>query len=668
MKPYLFLLLALGSITAPGSAAPQAPSKVVLAQDLNASEIAQVKAGTLKTANASWWDFNKDDATECLQNAIDSGVARLIVDNTGSDWIVNKPISLVSNQEIHFADGVVIQARKGDFKGKEDSLFSCDTLTSFALIGEGKVVFRMHREDYANPALYDKAEWRHGISLQDCSNVVLRNITVTETGGDGLYLGATPNGTNKNVLVENMVFDANYRQGISVISADGLIVRNSKAINTDGTDPQAGIDFEPNFPGQQLSNCLLENNVFADNTGGGIYTALEQFDGTTKPISITVKQCIIRGNSSWAGFAGNPSKRTATNAIKGDVVFEDCTFDHNPIRLIDPIVDSIHYLFKDCTLDFTKTKDTKRSDSPIVIVTENPPGGRPFGNITFNNVTVINDGSDPVSLAYNDKVKATVANSITGPVYVKHGETAREYDLAGFIKSKQDEFQKINQMVPATIDLDKLHAPISGAARMGNDKFYVRSNFTFLQYAKKGEVIAIDVIVQKVSDKKTTVDLIAPSGKSIQSYTIPLDNKPFPIMFTAGETGLYSVVRTQNVSQYLDITSANPGNGLLADEPIEFLPRSGKLYFQVPAGVKDFTIGVSTGSTADVALVNPSGKVVKRKDNVNSMHLFSATRNDASKSEIWSIDVSKSEWLVTVAMYAPLVPVVSTNPKTLLLK
>lgn len=662
----LFVAIPLGICLAVTSC--HAAPKVLLVQNVDASKIAQVKAGTLKTANASWWGFNKHDATQCLQDAIDSGVPKLIVDNTGSDWIINKPINLVSNQEIDFADGVVIQASKGTFKGTKDALFNGINITNFALIGQGKVMFRMHREDYANPALYEKAEWRHGINLRDCSNAILRNITVTETGGDGLYLGATATGANKNVLVENMNFDANYRQGISVISADGLTIRNCKLNNTLGTNPQAGIDFEPNASGQSLANCVLENCDISGNThGGGIDLSPTNLDGTSKPISITFRNCTVGGNS--VGVATNPSHPTTTNPITGNVSFIDCTFDHNQISLRDPVVGSIHYLFKNCTLDFSKMKDAKIASwqsTPFVITNVNPPGGRPLGDITFDHVTVINDGSAPISLNYQNK--ATVANSIAGDIYLKQGNQITKYDLADFIRNKQAEFKTINDMVPATIDLNQLHAPVSGAPRVGNKTFYLRNKFTFLQYAQKGETITIDVTVRKIYDRETTVDLIDPSGKKIQSYTIPLDNKPFPITFTAAETGLYRVVRTQDFSQYADITSANPGNGLLADGSIEFLPQGGKLYFQVPAGVKTFTVGISTDSTADVALVNPDGKDVDRQNNLNSMHLFSATRNDASKSEIWSIDVSKAVWAVMVNMYTPLVPVVSTNPETLLLK
>jgi hypothetical protein len=669
MKSFFVLPLGICLAATAACAAPQTPPKVLLAQADHATQIAQVKAGTLKTANASWWGFDKVDATDCLQNAINSGVPKLIVDNTGSDWIINKPLQLVSNQEIDFADGVVIQAKKGYFKGTKDALFNGTDITNFALIGQGNVAFRMHREDYANPALYEKAEWRHGINLRDCSNAVFRNLTVTETGGDGLYLGATANGTNKNVLVENVNFDANYRQGISVISADGLTIRNCKLINTLGTNPQAGIDFEPNASGQSLANCVLEKCDISGNIhGGGIDLSPTNLDGTSKPISITFKNCTVGGNS--VGVATNPSHPDTTNPVKGTVTFSDCTFDHNQISLRDPVVGSIHYLFKNCTLDFSKINDAKTDswrNAPFVIYSKNPPAGRALGDITFDHVTIIGDGSAPISLNYQNK--ANIASSITGDIYLKQGDQITQYDLAGFVKKKQDEFKKINDMVPASIDLNQLHPPSTDSSpRLGNNKFYLRNKFTFLQYAQQDETITIDVTVRKIYDRETIVDLIDPSGRKIQSYTIPLDNKPFPITFTAAETGLYRVARTQDFSQYLDITSANPGNGLLAEGTIEFLPLAGKLYFQVPAGVKDFTIGVATDSTADVALVNPDGKEIDRQNNLDSMHLFSATRSDASKSEIWCIDVSKPVWAVMVNMYAPLIPVVSTNPATLLVK
>ena len=53
---------------------------------------------------ASQWGFHAENATECLQKAIDSGAPKILVDNMGKDWIVDK-IHLRSDLELTFADG-----------------------------------------------------------------------------------------------------------------------------------------------------------------------------------------------------------------------------------------------------------------------------------------------------------------------------------------------------------------------------------------------------------------------------------------------------------------------------------------------------------------------------------------------------------------------------------
>ena len=661
MKSLFFIPLGICLAISGCYAAPPATPKVLLAQ-ADTSKIAQVKAGTLKTANASWWGFDKENATQCLQAAISSGVPNLIVDNTGSDWIVDNTINLVSNQHIIFEDGVVIQAMKDKFHGRNDFLMVGRNVHDVILEGKGSAMLRMQKTDYDNLKLYTKSEWRHGIALYDSKNVTLQGFAVTKTGGDGLYLGATSKGYNDNILVENMNFDDNYRQGISVISAQNLTIRNCKLNNTGGTAPQAGIDFEPNNPGQRLVNCVLEDSELKGNKGGGVDVYAVNLDGSSPPISISVNRCYISGNA--VGLAATATRST-TNPLKGSVTFTDCKFDHDRISIRDSLVNTVQYLFKDCTLDFSKSKSADWTSVPIVLTTDNRVENPSIGGVTFDNTTVINDnGEAPIGTQFQGK--ATLTDQIKGTLFVQTNGKKAPFDLAGFIQEKQAKMQKINSMQMATVDLSKLQAPPASTAPESKNTFYTRNEFTFLQYAKMGEAITINVTARKVYARETQVDLIDPSGKKVQTYTIPYDNKPFPITFTATETGLYRVVRTQVFSQRMNVTSANPGNGLLADKTLQFLPISGRLYFQVPAGVKKFTIGVSTDSTADVALLDASGKEVERHDKVSTTQLFTGNRADASKSEIWSISVTNAVWAVIVNMYAPLVPVVSTNPNTLL--
>ncbi len=436
MKPLKKLCFAsLGMFYATSSclAAPQTPPKVLLAQ-VQTDKISQVKSGALKTAHASWWGFDKADATGALQNAINSGVPKLIVDNMGSDWIVNKPIQLVSNQQIVFEDGVVIQAQNGMFKGKKDPLFDAQKLTNIQLIGEGNVTFRMHRADYDNRKLYDKAEWRHGISLRDCSNVVIRGLTVEETGGDGLYLGASASGFNKNVVGENCKFDKNYRQGISVISAEDLTIRNCKLNNTDGTAPQAGIDFEPNASGQRIVNCLLENCEISGNTGGGVDFAIRKLE---EPVSITIDKCKISGNNGGGIFS----------SIQGDstVVVRNSRFDNDRITLRNARPEQ-RFVFKDCVVDFS---NAKASDSaPTMLTARHDLRDSAIGNIKFEKTKIlVNKGQEPLGFNLlqgsfgSQSYGITLSDDLTGTLQVEEDNESRKVDVKKYVKQKREELK-----------------------------------------------------------------------------------------------------------------------------------------------------------------------------------------------------------------------------------
>src|SRR5690606_648885 len=100
----------------------------------------------------------------------------------------------------------------------------------------------------------------------------------------------------------------------------------------------------------------------------------------------------------------------------------------------------------------------------------------------------------------------------------------------------------------------------------------------------------------------------------------------------------------------------------------DMLPMEGRVYFQVPAGVKDVTLSVFSDASVDVALLNAQGQEVERHNQISGTQLFTAQRSDASQSEIWSLDISHAVWAAAIKMYAPLVPVISTNPQTLLLE
>jgi len=310
------LMFAVASGWASGEAEPEDSQKLNYAQ-----LVKEVESGKRTTANAAWWGFDADDATECLQRAINSGAKKVIVPYMGRDWVV-RPIQLASNQQIVFEPGVVVTAKKGAFKGPNDSLFSATLQENITLAGYGATL-RMQKRDYISPDYLD-AEWRMVLSFRSCDNVKILGLTLRDSGGDGIYLGRSgaDRVSCRNVVIKDVVCDNNYRQGISVISAENLLIENCRLINTDGTPPEAGIDFEPNAEIDRLVNCVMRNCIVENNTGPGINVYLYHLSdaGKTKPVSILVENCLIKG-SQWHGLGVSTVLDTAP---KGLIEFRNC--------------------------------------------------------------------------------------------------------------------------------------------------------------------------------------------------------------------------------------------------------------------------------------------------------------------------------------------------------
>lgn len=117
-----------------------------------------------------------------------------------------------------------------------------------------------------NTHLVRSGEWGMGVSVLGSHNVsIYGSGKVTQCWGDGIYVQDA-----KNVIVSGLTCDGNRRQGMSVISVDGLKVLKCIFSNTKGTDPQSGLDMEPDDATQFIRNVEIAYCQFIDNAGAGI--------------------------------------------------------------------------------------------------------------------------------------------------------------------------------------------------------------------------------------------------------------------------------------------------------------------------------------------------------------------------------------------------------------
>jgi len=290
-------IVALWSLILCGAVAGGCASQVAYDR-ANPSAVREVLAHQGDTANAAWWGFNEENATESLQAAIRSGAKKVVVPNMGKPWIV-EPIQLESNQEIIFEKGVVVAARKGKFQGTNDSLFSAWDKENITLRGYG-AQFVMRKADYRK-APYKKAEWRMCLALRGCKNVKVYGLRLASSGGDGIYIGRGKTRTYcEDIQIKDVLCDDNYRQGISVITVRNLLIENCTLRGTEGTAPAAGIDLEPNHSDEQVVNCIIRNCLIENNAGSGLLIVLGHLGAESEPVSILVENCRVLDNRNAA--------------------------------------------------------------------------------------------------------------------------------------------------------------------------------------------------------------------------------------------------------------------------------------------------------------------------------------------------------------------------------
>jgi polygalacturonase len=373
--------------------------------------VRMVERGETEVANAAWWGFDANDSTHAVQAAINSGASKVIIPYMGSDWIVT-PIELASNQEIVFEPGVVVLAKEGQFKGGGDCLFSARNKENITLIGYGAAL-RMRKADYMDAAQYKKAEWRMITSFRGCTNVKILGLTLERGGGDGIYIGSTREQPYcKDVTIKDIACNENYRQGISVISAENLLIENCTFKDTSGTPPAAGIDLEPNHDNEKLVNCIIRNCVCENNQGGGFYLYLKHLSRGSEDVSVTFENCYVRSGQSF-GLGVGAAK---DDGPKGLITFRNCTVENTRqagALIWDKSVGSVKVRFENCRFKNTAVTD----NAPIKIELRRKELVQTHGGIECADCYIF-DKRDRPALIASEKAPANGIHDITGALYI----------------------------------------------------------------------------------------------------------------------------------------------------------------------------------------------------------------------------------------------------------
>lgn len=183
-------------------------------------------------------------------------------------------------------------------------------------------------------------EWGMGISLANSNYANIENVTVKNCWGDGIYIGSKNSETGENgcanVKITNCIIDNNRRNGISVINCDNFVIDGCTISNSNGTNPQSGIDIERNL-NNEITKGIIKNCTFIDNHHSHILQDNSSNDNT-------IENCVFKSANENASSdidceskklivincLSNPSKRATLTFNNAEIdCFNHITVDSN---------------------------------------------------------------------------------------------------------------------------------------------------------------------------------------------------------------------------------------------------------------------------------------------------------------------------------------------------
>jgi parallel beta-helix repeat protein len=332
----------------------------------------------------------KTDDTLAIQRAVnkvaDSGATVLIPAGT---YLIDAVahLNLTNNMTLKMEEGAILKAIPNN---KENyGIIKIKNVQNVNVIGG---IVQGERDQHEGKT----GEWGMGVELYGSKNVVIENVIAKDNWGDGFYV----NDNASNTAFCGVIADNNRRQGISVISANRLVIRDSVFQRTQGTEPMAGIDIEPNSK-QNVTDVRITNNVVMHNSGSGIIsTVSDEAKGTSY-----VKNAVIDGNTVVNnGRVGSYSAGIYINRQTGQKITNNIV-NSNLQDGIAVVSDSTENLVSGNITNGNGNPKDKKFGSGILIYEAND-------NIIENNSSHRNEKFDILDFNAKNKLKSNKAATV----------------------------------------------------------------------------------------------------------------------------------------------------------------------------------------------------------------------------------------------------------------
>jgi hypothetical protein len=154
-------------------------------------------------------------------------------------------------------------------------------------------------------------EWGAGVRIANSHNITLEHVLVRDCWGDGIYIDDVPGSRNDTILIKDSKSLNNRRQGMSIISGKNITIDNTILRGTNGTSPQAGIDFEPDDSSDEISNVTISRCTIDNNHGVGVII----YDHVNRVSNVRITNTSIQNNNLPGLFTLNGYGLTVDNSL-----------------------------------------------------------------------------------------------------------------------------------------------------------------------------------------------------------------------------------------------------------------------------------------------------------------------------------------------------------------
>lgn len=314
-------------------------------------------------------------------------------------------------------------------------------------------------------SLFASSEHQHGFYIVvNSARVSLTNVEVFNCNGDGIYVGHQ-GGASRDIYLENVYSWGNNRQGMSVSHVSGLTAIGCRFTATAGTNPQAGVDIEPNTGAVVCENIKFISCTFSGNGHFGFLVAFA-YTPTVHQGGIELVGCTIENNGvADALFGGGLNLRAARDfTMTGGIIRNNI----GPGVFIDWSVISVGIKFQGVTVESNSQQGfhvrSGVDDLSIVGCTFRDNGGGTPGSypgvvinptLASTNIRYVGNSSEGSTQRYG--LQTTSSAAITRLMLV--GNTYRDNSLGA--RSLADD-------ATTRLDLDQVLAPSVTGSRGGN--------------------------------------------------------------------------------------------------------------------------------------------------------------------------------------------------------